>query len=347
MKRPADGRIEKANMTNNERAAILMLSLDEEQAVEVMKNLSADEVRRLGLSMSRLRNVTMGDLESAAQEFCNLARDKGKRFVPVQNEMIQKIIIKALGEERAKKVISVIEEESFSPYMNPIIEKLRSVDPKIIRDFTKMEHPQTIALILAHLKPEQAAQVLDGYEPEKQADIVKRIATIKSVPHEFVEEMTRALESEIILGSAQEEYFGGIDLSAEILNRMGRKAEGPILNVLEEQAPDLATEIRNQMFSFEDIFELDDGSIREILKEVSTEDLAKALKVVDADMREKFYSNMSRRAAEMLEDDLEVMPPIRLSEVEQCQRQIVDAVRRLEAEGRVRILRGEEDDEFV
>lgn len=334
-------------MTDNERAAILMLSLDEEQAVEVMRKLSADEVRRLGLSMSRLRNVTMGDMEAAAREFCGLARDRGKRFVPVQNEMISNIITKALGEDRARKVLAVIEEESFSPSMNPVIEKLRSVDPKIIMDFTKMEHPQTIALILAHLTPEQAADVLDGYKPEKQADILRRIATIKSVPQEFVEEMTRALESEIIMGGASEEYFGGIDLSAEILNRMGRKAEAPILNLLEEHTPELATEIRNQMFSFEDVFDLDDGSIREILKEISGDDLAKAIKVVDPDMREKIYANMSRRAAEMLEDDLEVMPPIRLSEVEQSQRLIIEAARRLEAEGRVRISRGQEDDEFV
>lgn len=324
-----------------------MLSLDEEQAVEIMKNLNAEEVRRLGLSMSRLRNVTMGDVEATAREFCSLAQDKGKRFLPVQSEMIHKIITKALGEDRAKKVLAVIEEETFSPYSNPVIEKLRGVDPRIIMDFTKMEHPQTIALILAHLKPEQAAEVLDGYAPEKQADIVRRIATIKSVPQEFVEEMTRALESEIIMGSVTEENFGGIALSAEIMNRMGRKAEGPILNILDEHHPDLATEIRNQMFSFEDIFNLDDASIREILKEVSGDDLARALKVVDREMREKFYGNMSRRASEMLEEDLEVMPPTRLSEVEQSQRQIIEAARRLEQEGRVRIVRGQDDDEFV
>lgn len=334
-------------MTNSERAAIIMLSLDEEQAVEVMKNLTGDEVRRLGVAMSRLRNVTLNDLEAAAREFRNLAQDKGKRFVPVQTETIQKIITKALGEERAKKVLAVIEEESFSPTMNPVIDRLRSVDPKIIMDFTKMEHPQTIALILAHLTPEQAAEVLEGYKPEQQADILRRIATIKSVPQEFVEEMTRALESEIFLGGSGEEYFGGIDLSAEILNRMGRRSEGPILNILEEHTPELAAEIRNQMFSFEDIFELDDVSIREILKEVSGEDLAKALKVVDEDMREKIYRNMSRRGAQMLADDLEVMPPIRLSEVEQCQRLITETARRLEGEGRVRISRGQEEDEFV
>ncbi|MDD5475935.1 MAG: flagellar motor switch protein FliG [Syntrophales bacterium] len=334
-------------MTNHERAAILMLSIDEEQAVEVMRNLNADEVRRLGLSMSRLRNISIGEVEAAARDFCNLAQDKGKRFLPVQNEMIEKIIVKAMGEERARKVLAVIDEENFSPYVNPVIEKLRGVDPKIILEFTKTEHPQTIALILAHLKPDQAAEVLEGYKPEKQADIVRRIATIKSVPQEFVEEMTKALESEIIMGSSAEESFGGVSLTAEIINRMGRKAEGPILNILDEQNPDLAIEIRNKMFTFEDIFSLDDASIREILKEVSGDDLARALKVVDPGMREKIYANMSRRASEMLEDDLEVMPPIRLSEVEQSQRQITEAARRLESEGRVRIAHGQEEDEFV
>jgi len=334
-------------MTNQEKAAILVLSLEENHAVEVLKNLSSDEVKRLGASMSRLHNVSHEEVETVAREFRTLAKEKGKGFLTVQNEQIQKIIIKALGEEKAKKVLDIIEEETFRPYANPVIEKLRTMDSKLLLDFTKMEHPQTIALILAHLKPEQASEILGGYPVEKQADILRRIATLKSVPQEFVEEMTKALESEIIVGAAGEEHFGGITMSAEILNRMGRSSEGMILECMEEKNPELTMEIRHHMFSFDDVFKLDDKSIREILQEVSSEDLARSLKVADSELREKIFSNMSKRAAEMLMEDLEVMPPTRVSEVEQSQRNIIDTARRLEAEGRITIARNQDEDEFV
>ena len=334
-------------MTNQEKAAILVLSLDEALAVEVLKNLNSDEVKRLGASMSRLRNISNDEVERAAKDFRSLAKEKGKGFLTIQNETIQKIIIKALGEEKAKKVLEVIEDETFRPCANPVIEKLRNMDSKILMDFTKMEHPQTIALILAHLRPEQASEILSGYTIEKQVDILKRIATLKSVPQEFVEEMTKALESEIIIGAAGEEHFGGITMSAEILNHMNRSSEGAILEILEEKSPELSSEIRNHMFSFDDVFKLDDKSIREILQEVSSDDLARSLKVADRELREKIFSNMSKRAAEMLMEDLEVMPPTRVSEVERSQKNIIDIARKLETEGKISILRAQDEDEFV
>ncbi|MCK9275557.1 MAG: flagellar motor switch protein FliG [Syntrophales bacterium] len=334
-------------MNNQEKAAILVLALEENLAVEVLKNLSSDEVKRLGASMSRLHNISHEDVEAAARDFRTLAKEKGKGFLTVKNETIQKIIIKALGEEKAKKVLDIIEEETFRPHANPVIEKLRGMDSRMLMDFTKMEHPQTIALILAHLKPEQACEILSGYPLEKQTDILKRIATLKSVPQEFIEEMTKALESEIIIGAAGEEHFGGITMSAEILNRMSRSAEGAILDLLEKKNPELSAEIRHHMFSFDDIFKLDDKSIRELLQEVSSDDLSRALKVADPHLREKVFSNMSKRAAEMLKEDLEVLPPIRVSEIEQSQRNIIDIARKLESEGKVMIVRSQDEDEFV
>jgi len=334
-------------MTNQEKAAILLLSLNEELAAKVIRNLRSDEIKVLGTHMNRLRNISNEEMHEVARDFCKLAQEKGKRIVSVGDDIIRNILIKAVGEEKALKVIESIENDSFRPYDNPVIEKLRTVDPRVIMDFTKAEHPQTIALILAHLRSEQAATVLEGLPFDKQTEIVKRMATLQSVPNEFIDEMARTLESELIVGNTSERHFGGVDMMADILNKMSRSNESAILDYLDESDPELAGDIRNLMFTFDDIFKLDDKSIRDILQEVNGEDLARAIKVVDPDMREKIFKNMSKRAAEMLKEDIELMPPTRLSDVEYSQKSIIEVAKRLDAEGRIQISRGSEDDQFV
>jgi flagellar motor switch protein FliG len=334
-------------MTNQEKAAILLLSLDEEQAVRVIRNLRSDEIKVLGAHMNRLRNISKEEMHEVAREFCKLAQQKGKGIVSVGGDIIRSILVKAMGEDKALKVMQSIEDDSFKPYDNPVIEKLRTIDPRVIMDFTRAEHPQTIALILAHLRSEQAAEILENLPFERQTEIVKRMATLQSVPHEFIDEMARTLESELIVGNTSEQYFGGANMMAEILNKMNRSSESAILEFLDEANPELAGEIRSLMFTFDDIFVLDDKSIRDILQEVNSEDLARAIKVVDPEMREKIYRNMSKRAAEMLKEDIELMPPTRLSEVELSQRNIIEVAKRLDAEGRIQISRGSDDDQFV
>ena len=334
-------------MTNHEKAAVLLLSLEEELAARVLKNLMPEEIKILGVHMNRLSNISNDDMAHVAQEFCQLAKEKGKRIMSVKDDVIKGILVKAMGEEKAKKIMESIEEESLKPYANPVIERLRNVDSRMIMDFTKMEHPQTIALILAHLRSEQAAEVLENLPSEKQVEILRRMATLKSVPHEFIDEMTRALESELVVSGTSEQNFGGIGMAAEILNKMSRSTENTVLEAFDDTNPELAVEIRNLMFTFDDIFDLDDRSIRDLLQEVSSEDLARALKVADQDMREKILKNMSKRAAEMLMEDIDLMPPTRLSEVEQSQRNIVETTKRLEAEGRIQLSRDTDDDQFV
>ena len=251
-----------------------------------------------------------------------------------------------MGEEKGKKVLESIEKETFKSYDNPVIDKLRNLEPAILADFIKMEHPQTVAFILAHLRPEQIAEILESYPPEKQTDIAMRVATLKSVPCEFVDEITRVLESELILGGTGEQNLGGANIMAEVLNNMSGTSENAILEFLENTNPELATEIRNLTFTIDNVLELDDKSIREILREVSSEELARAIKVLDQDMMDKVLRNMSERAATMLMEDIEIMPPIRVSEVEQSQRTIIDIAKKLDAEGRIAISRGSED-EFV
>ncbi len=331
-------------MTSEEKAAILLLSLEEDIAAQVMKNLRPGEIRRIGKYMSRITNIPGETLSSVAKEFCSLAREKGGT-ISVSGDAPKNIVIKALGEKEAQAILTDVETGSYQD--NPIIDKLRDVDPKILMDFTRSEHPQTIALILAHLRSEQAAEVLDSFSPEMQFEICKRMATLKSVPHEFVEDLAKTLEKEIVVGRTSDQPLGGAEIIAEILNRMNRSSEGAIMASLEDSNPDLASQIRNFMFTFEDVLKLDDRSLQELLREITTEDLSKALKVVDESMREKVFKNMSKRGAEMLKEDIEMMPPIRLSDVEKSQRTIVEATKKLEAEGRIVLARGGTEDEFV
>ena len=333
---------------NEEKVAILLLSLDEELAGKVMKNFSPSEIERIGKQMSQLNSVSLEDVNNVAKEFCTLARQKGG-VLPVHGDTLRKLIIKAAGEEKAHDILASIARTvgNETPYDNPLIQKLQEIDPQILIDFTRTEHPQTIALILSYVGTEQAVGILEGLSPEMQSDIVKRMSTLKSVPHEFVEDIAKTLEKEIIVGGISDLQPGGVAMVAEILNRMNRNTENTIMKSLDDTVPEIAAEIRKKMFSFEDILKMDNKSIQELLREVTTEDLGRALKIVDDEMRGVIFRNMSKRGAEMLKEDIEMMPPIRLSEIEKSQRIILDATRKLEAEGKIVLMRGEGGDQFV
>jgi flagellar motor switch protein FliG len=332
-------------MANEEKAAILLLSFDEDVAAQVMSNLRPSEIRRLGKYMSRISSIPGETLNSVAREFCSFSREKGG-MIAVPEDSTKNIVTKALGEKGADELLQDVANSAAGD--NPIIDKLRDVDPKLLVDFTKTEHPQTIALILAHLSPDQAAQILDNFSPEMQYEITRRMATLKSVPHELLEVIAKTLENEIVVGVTTGQEIGGVRMIAEVLNKMGRASESAIMQAMEDAEPELAAAIRNLMFTFDDILRLDDRSLQEILREVKSEDLARAMKLVDEGMREKFYKNMSKRGAEMLKEDIELMPPTRLSEVEASQRAIIDIAKRLEAEGRIMISRSDsEEDAFV
>ena len=331
-------------MTNEEKAAVMLLALDEDAAAEVMKNLRPAEIKRLSKQMGRISNVPVETLNMVTKEFCALAKENWEG-ITVTSETSRNLVMKALGEVGAQEILSDLSNAKNSD--NPIIDKLRDVDPKILADFTKAEHPQTIALILVHLRPEQAAQILEHFSSQLQCEITKRMAMLKSVPHEFIEEVAKTLEKEILSSATADFEMGGARIIGDILNRMNRASESAIMQVLEESDPELATQIRNFMFNFDDVLRLDDRSIQELLRDVSSEDMVRALKMVEDGQREKIYRNMSKRGAEMLREELEMMPPIRLSEVEASQRKIVEITKKLEADGRIVVLRGPEEDVFV
>jgi flagellar motor switch protein FliG len=331
-------------MMNEEKAAVMLLSLDEDLAAEVMKNLRPTEIRRIGRYMTRIQTMPSETLQSVAKEFLVMAREKGGSLA-FRDDSMKNIMTKALGEKDAQQILS--EVASNKTMDNPITEKLRDIDPKILIEFTRTEHPQTIALILAHLAPTQAAVMLDGLSGPMQIEITKRMSTLKSVPHEFLEDVASTLEREIVTGTVIDQQIGGVKFMSEILNRMSRSNESSILSALEDDDSELAAQLRGFMFTFEDVLKLDDRSLQELLREISSEELSKALKLVDAPERERIYHNMSKRGAEMLREEIEMMPPIRLSEVEASQRAIVDATKRLEVEGKIVIMRGPEEDGFV
>jgi flagellar motor switch protein FliG len=331
-------------MTNEEKAAVLLLSLNEDVAAQVLKNLHPSEIKRLSKFMSRISDISADTLNSVARDFHTLVREKGGDIL-VSFEQPKNIVIKALGKDEAEAIMADITSQR--KHDNPIIDKLQDIDPKVLVDFTRTEHPQTIALIMAHLKPDQAAQILSDFSPDMQFEITRRMATLKSVPYELIEEVAKTLEEEIVIGQRGDQALGGAQLAAEILNRLTRANEAAILLSLEEADPELADQIRNFMFTFEDVLGLDDKSLQELLREVSSEELAKALKLVEPALREKVFKNMSKRGAEMLMEDIDMMPPIRLSDAEASQRAILEITKRLESEGRITISRGDNQDEFI
>jgi len=330
-------------MLDEEKAAILLLSLNENLAAEVMKNLRPQEIKRLGKQMGRITTVAAETVNAVSKEFCAIAREHWEG-ITVSAETSKNLVMRVLGDAQAdgfKKDVTITSND------NPIIDKLRDVDPRLLADFTKAEHPQTIALILVHLRAEQSAEILEHFSPALQCEITKRMATLKGVPYEFLEEVANTLEKEIISSASTTQQMGGAQLMGEILNRMSRASESTIMAAIEETDAELAVSIRNFMFNFDDVLKLEDRSIQELLREVSSEDLGRALKLVDEGMRDKIYRNMSKRGAEMLREEIEMMPPIRLSEVEVSQRKLVDMTKKLEADGKIVISRGAEEDAFV
>jgi flagellar motor switch protein FliG len=338
-------------MTNEEKAATLLLSLGPEAAANVMKNLGPDEIKRVGRCMTGLKGISRADIEKIAGEFCELAQKVGSGITSVKAQRVEDMVVMAMGAEKGKAVIQTIENERISSD-NSAIKRLRNTAPKILAEATQVEHPQTTALILAHLRPEQSAEILESFSSEKQKDIAGRIATMGSVPHNFIEEVARTLESGFAVEdensvNADGGGGGGVHMMAEILNQMNKAGEEEILEAINQQNPDTATEIKNLMFTFDDIFKIDDKGMQILLESITREELARALKIVDDGMKEKIFKNISKRAAEMLKEDIDNMPPTKLSDVEKSQRVIIDAARQLEGEGKITIAGGSEEDALV
>lgn len=318
-------------LSGYEKAAILLLAIGETAAVEVLKVLDQKDIRQIGAYLGALVNVGQDEHRLVLKEYRELAGTSG---LSVEGKTyLSKILNAALGKDKARRILS-----SLNTSENAGFETLKSLDAASIANLLTFEHPQTGALILANLESDQAAQILSLLPPNKRDAVVYRLATTEEVSPNMLDELNWVLQEELRLGSSKNAVaVGGTGLVAEILNSVKRNVEGEILTALEAKNPDIAEEIRGKMFVFEDLENVDDRGMQELLREVSKEELLLALKPIEGPLRDKFFKNMSSRAAESLKEDMEIRGPVKLSDVEASQQNIIKTVQRLASEGRVAI----------
>ncbi len=329
-----------SQLSGYEKAAILLLAIGESAAVEVLKVLDQKDIRAIGAYLGALVNVGQDEHRMVLKEFRELAGTSG---LSVEGKAyLSKILNAALGKDKARRILS-----SLNTSENAGFETLKSLDAASIANLLTVEHPQTGALILANLESDHAAQILSLLPAHKRDAIVYRLATTEEVSPNMLDELNSVLQEELRLGSSKNAVaVGGTGLVAEILNSVKRNVEGEILTALEGKNPEIAEEIRGKMFVFEDLENIDDRGMQEVLREVSKEELLLALKPIDGPLRDKFFRNMSSRAAESLKEDMETRGPVKLSDVEASQQNIIKTVQRLAGEGRV-ALGGKGEEQMV
>ncbi len=338
---PNLNRTTESTLTGVQKAAILLVAMGSQASAKIFQKLHPEEVETLSKEISRLDNVSSKIMESVTKEYYQMV--KAQEYIAAGGmEYAQEVLEKAIGSERAMDILQRIRRSLQVKGFNV----LKEVDPNQLLSFIQKEHPQTIALVLTQIEPEQAASLLADLPIELQKEVLYRFATMDSVSQEMVKEVEQILESRIDFTQGGEK-LGGVRASAEILNMLGRSSEKKILESISGEDPELATEIKNLMFVFEDIVQLDDRSIQRVLKEIDTQDLTLALKAVSEDVKNRILQNMSQRAADMVLEEMEFMGPVRLSEVEEGQRKIIEVILRLDEENEIVISQGNSGDEIV
>ncbi|GIO26149.1 flagellar motor switch protein FliG [Ornithinibacillus bavariensis] len=334
---------QQTKLTGRQKAAILLISLGPDVSAQVYKHLTEEEIEKLSLEISSVKKVDTGMKEEVVDQFHQIAL--AQDYISQGGIGYAKTVLeKAFGEQEANNIINRL---TSSLQVRPF-DFARKADPQQVLNYIQSEHPQTIALVLSYLDPEQAGQILSALPQEMQADIAKRIATMDSTSPEIISQVEEVLERNIS-SSFTEDYTqtGGIQAVVEVLNGVDRSTERTILDALEIQDPELADEIKKRMFVFEDIVILDNRAIQRVIREVENEDLRLALKVASEEVKEIVFKNMSQRMAETFKEEMEYMGPVRLRDVEEAQTRIVASIRRLEDIGEIVIARGGGDDIIV
>jgi flagellar motor switch protein FliG len=325
-----------------EKGAILLLSLGEEGATEVFKHLGPREVQKLGKAMSNMQNVTREKVESVLSAFRLRAEEKSPLGLN-SREYLRNVLTKALGDDKAGNLIDRILHGGDTSG----IEGLKWMDSAAVAELIKHEHPQIIATILVHLDRDQASEILGLLAERLRNDVVLRIATLDGIQPAALRELNDVL-TKLLSGNnnLKQAPMGGVRAAAEMLNFMSGNIEGGIIESVKEYDADLAQKILDEMFVFEDVIDIDDRGVQLLLREIQSESLIVALKGASEPLREKLFKNMSQRAAEMLRDDLEAKGPVRVSEVEAEQKEILKIVRRLADEGQI-VIGGKGEDSYV
>jgi flagellar motor switch protein FliG len=330
-----------SKLTNLQKAAVLMISIGPDASAEFYKRMQQDEIEEITKEMLRLRNVDSAMVNTVIEEFYHMM--SAQEFVAMGGiSYAEEVLNKSLGPEKAMEIIRRIERMIRVKGFNV----LKNVDPNQLLAFMQKEHPQTIAFVLSQLQPQQSAMILADLSSDLQAEVMMRYANMERVAPETISAVESVLESRVDFSQSSSK-LGGVKAAAEILNLIGTSGERAILSKINERAPELATEIKNLMFVFEDIVQLDDRSIQKVLKEVDNKDLALALKHVNPEVKSRVLANMSERASETIQEEIEYMGPVRLKEVEVAQQQIVDVIRKLEEQGQVVVVSASKGDVMV
>ncbi|MDI6799977.1 MAG: flagellar motor switch protein FliG [Actinomycetota bacterium] len=333
-----------SKLSEKQKAAALLVSLGMEVSADLLRRMKEDDIEKLTLEIANMRKLPAEVMDEVVKEFYELcvARD----FVRQGGiEYAEEVLQKALGAGKAAEIINRLSSSlDIAPF-----DFLRHTDPGEIFNFIENEHPQTIALVLSHLLPEPAAIIMTKLDVDIRADVIKRVALMDRTTPEIVSDVERVLEKKVAAIAKGQEYtsVGGVPSVVGILNNVDRSSEKSILEALEERDPELADEIRRNLFTFEDIITLDDRGVQRFLREVDSKKLSFALKTVGDELKQKIFHNMSQRAGEMLKEEMDYLGPVRLHDVETAQQEVVNLIRRLEDEGEIIIARGGEDDIVV
>ena len=325
-----------------EKSAILLMTLGEEEAAEVFKHLAPKEVQRLGETIARMKSVTRERVEQVMESFEKVAASE-HMLVADSNEYVKAVLRRALGDDKANLLIDRILQGSDVTG----IESLKWMDPTSVAELLRNEHPQIVAAILVHLEFDQAAEVLKLFTERQRNEVMVRIATLDGIQPTALRDLNEVM-SKVLAGGdrGRKSSLGGVKTAAEILNMLGSAVETSVLDFVREADNDLAQKIMDNMFTFDDVEKIDDKGIQALMKEVQSDSLIIALKGATPALREKIFKNMSTRAAETLREDLDSRGPVRLSEVEAEQKEMLKVVRRLVDEGQI-VLVGGGDEKFV
>ncbi|QSP94408.1 flagellar motor switch protein FliG [Marinobacter salinisoli] len=314
-----------------EQAAILLMSLGEADAAEVLKHMGPKEVQRVGVAMAQMQDVTKDDVTFVLNQFVDAVG--GQTGLGVGNDdYIRAMLTQALGEDKAASLIDRILVGGNTTGLDT----LKWMEPRAVGDIIRYEHPQIQAIVISYLDPDQAAEILATLDEKVRLDVMMRVASLESIQPQALQELNNILEKQFSGGSAtQVSRIGGVKRAADIMNFMDRNIEGSLLDSIKDMDPDLASTIEDLMFVFDNLKDIDDRGIQALLREVSSEVLVVALKGADDAVKDKIFSNMSKRAAELLQDDLESKGPVKVSEVEGAQKEIITVARRMAEAGEI------------
>lgn len=329
-------------MDGTDKAAILLLYLGPDATASVFEHLDDSEIKQISKSMAKLGHVPHSVIQDVVNEFTEMTNPETGIFSQGE-EFVRKILEQTLGPQKAEMLLKEISSSSFGD----MVDILANLDGKTIANFLSQEHPQTIAVILAKLRAKQTGEIIAMLPQELQAEVVMRIADVDQVSPEILEDIDEVIKRELTaMGGIQRYKVGGVEKVVDMFNYLDRSKEKQILDKLDVLNPPLAEVIRKHLFTFDDIFKLDDRSIQGIMRELSNDTLTLAMKTAPDQIKDKIFRNISSRAAEMIKEDLEVMGPVRLSDVEKAQGEIIKIVRRLEEEGKV-VLAGRGGDDVL